>query len=215
MESRTSSAPLLSRIKSWQLVGLGISGWIALYSVAILTWGAGSNLIGNTQGGCFAITMTLAGLEARRLKKKDSSPADSLQWISGITTEEVNQTIVQFVKRQAFRVEKSHQSEASMGFAVRAVKAGRTFVFETSRWKEPVIYLPHAKTTEENRKKVLADLAIIVGAGKADDDVKIFVENHSVQLLIETDFKKMMNERPANKKLETSQTQSGSSNKSG
>src|ERR1035438_4416181 len=62
MEVR-NSAPLLSQVKSWQLVGLGITGWVTLYSAAIITWGTSSTIVGNTQGGFFAITMCLASLE--------------------------------------------------------------------------------------------------------------------------------------------------------
>ena len=65
-----SSSPLLSRIKSWQLVWLGISGWVALYSAAIISWGASSFIVGNAQGGCFATAMALAGVEARRVKRE-------------------------------------------------------------------------------------------------------------------------------------------------
>ena len=57
---KCASAPFLSRVKSWQLIGLGISGWCTLYSVAMITWGASSFKIGNAQGGCFAATMALA-----------------------------------------------------------------------------------------------------------------------------------------------------------
>src|ERR1700692_4295559 len=95
-----TSAPLLSRIKSWQLVGLGISGWVTLYSIAIIFWGASSFVIGNTQGGCFATAMTLAGVEVRRFQKANSFQLDPLQWIGVITTEQLNQTLAQNVKKQ-------------------------------------------------------------------------------------------------------------------
>jgi len=191
MKARTS-APLLSRVKSWQLVGLGITGWVTLYSVAIITSGTGSTIAGNTQGGLFAVTMGLAGLEAKRFKKGNLTPTDPLQWTSGITTEQLNQTITLIVQEQGFRVEAPHATEASMGFGARAVKAGRTMVFETGRWKEPVIDLHHAKTTDENRKKVLADFAILVGAGTPDEDTRIFVKTHPVQLLVGKELKNML-----------------------
>jgi hypothetical protein len=175
-----SSAPLLSRVKSWQLIGLGISGWVTLYSAAII--GTSSTIVGNTQGGLFAVTMTLAGIESRRFKKTRSIPANPLQWTNSVTTEQLNQTIVQLVEQQEFRVEKSHSSEATMGFGVRAVSAGRTWVFETGRWKERVIDLSRAQDAEENRKKVLADFAVIVGAGTPDEDTQIFVKTHPVQI---------------------------------
>src|SRR5271170_905257 len=124
MEVSISPPVLLSRIKSWQLVGLGISGWITLYSVAILTWGASCNLIGNAQGGCFATTMTLAGLEASRVKRRGSFPADPLQWIHGIPTEQLNQTLSRVMQKQEYQIEASHGLETEMGFGLRAVKAG-------------------------------------------------------------------------------------------
>ncbi|HZI32456.1 MAG TPA: hypothetical protein VFF11_08940 [Candidatus Binatia bacterium] len=198
MEARHPSAPLLSQIKSWQLVGLGISGWVTLYSVAIITWGAGSTLIGNTQGGCFAVTMTLAGLEARRFRKQGSPPPDDpLQWVNDFSTEQINQTISRAVAKQEFRVEPPHKIENATGFGVRAVNAGRTLVFETHRWKEPMIDLLHAQTTEENRRKVFADLAIIVGAGVVDEAARLFVRDHPLQLLIGEELKNLLdNENP-------------------
>lgn len=193
MDAQKSPGPLLSQIKSWQLVGLGISGWVTLYSVAMITWGSASTLVGNAQGGCFAITMTLAGVEARRFKKRSSAiPEDPLQWVSDFTTEQVNQTIARVVEKQDFRVEAPHQIENSMGFGVRAVNAGRTLVFETVRWKEPVIDLQHAQLTEENRRKVLADLAVIIGAGTADEAAQLFVKSHPLQLLLGLELKEIL-----------------------
>lgn len=184
-----TSAPLLSRIKSWQLVGLGISGWVTLYSAAIIFWGASSFVIGNTQGGCFATAMTLAGVEVRRFQKANSFPLDPLQWIGGITTEQLTQTLAQNVKKQGLLVEAPYLVEADMGFGFRAVNAGRTLVYETGRWKESVIDLSHATTTEENRNKIRADLAIIVGAGTPDEDTKIFVKSHPLKLLVGKELK--------------------------
>lgn len=205
MDKRISApgpAPLLSRIKSWQFIGLGISGWCTLYSVAILSWGASSTIVGNSQGGCFAITMTLAGVEARRYQKGKSIPVDPLQWASMISTEHLNQVIAQVMQKREFRVERCQLVETEMGFGLRAVNGGRTLVFETERWKEPVIDLPHAQTTEANRQKVRADLAIIVGAGKPDEDAEAFVKNHSVQLLIGQELKAMLAvEKPPDKKV--------------
>jgi hypothetical protein len=188
MQAR-SSAPLLSRVKSWQLVGLGVSGWVTLYSAAII--GTSSTIVGNTQGGFFAVTMTLAGFEAKRFKKVRSTPADPLQWTSSITTEQLNRTITQLVKEQEFRVEATHPIEATMGFGVRAVSVGRTWVFETGRWKEAVINLPHAQATDENRKKVLADFAVIVGAGTPDEETRIFVRTHPVQIFAGHELKNL------------------------
>jgi hypothetical protein len=191
MEARIS-APLLSRVKSWQLVGLGISGWVTLYSAAVLTWGTSSTVIGNAQGGCFAVTMTLAGLEASRFKNRKLISTDPLQWASAITTEQLNQTITQVVQEQDYSIEAPHPSEVQMGFGVRAVHAGRTWVFETGRWKEPIIDLPHARNTEENRKRVFADYAVIVGAGTPDEDTRLFVKFHPVQLLVGKELKNML-----------------------
>jgi hypothetical protein len=184
-------APLLSRIKSWQLVWLGISGWVTLYSVAIIFWGASSFIVGNSQGGCFATAMTLAGVEVKRVQKGNSIPLDPLQWTDSITTEQLNQTLKQSLKKQEILVESLNSIEANMGFGLRAVNAGRTLVFETGRWKDPVIDLLHAKTTEENRSKIRADVAIIVGAGKPDEDTQIFVKAHPLKLLVGKELKEM------------------------
>jgi hypothetical protein len=203
MEAKIS-APLLNRIKSWQLVWLGISGWVTLYSVAIISWGASSFIVGNSQGGCFATAMTLAGVEVRRFQKGSSVPMDPLQWAGGITTQQLNQTLAQTLKQQKLLVEAPHPVEAGMGFGLRAVKAGRTLVFETGRWKEPVINLLHAKTTEENRSKIRADLAIIVGAGKPDEDTQAFVNTHKVKLLVGKELRDMFpDEKPPDKNIES------------
>lgn len=202
METRTSVAPLLSRIKSWQLVALGISGWLALYSMGMLTSNPKTRQTNNAQGGCFALTMTLAGLEVRRFKKRNAplpSPGNPLQWAHNVTTEQINFVIAQAVARQDFRVERPHRVEDSMGFGVRAVNAGRTLVFETERWKEAVVDLPHVQTTEENRRKVYADLAIIVGAGMADEAARDFVKKHSLQLLVGEELRNVFEtENPRN-----------------
>lgn len=196
-----TTAPLLSRVKFWQLVGLGISGWAALYSVAILSWGASSNVIGHAQGGCFAVTMTLAGLEARRYRKGGSISSDPFDWANGTTTEQLNLTIAHVIRRQDFKTEMPHPTESRMGFGVRAVKRGRTFVFETARWREPVIDLNHVQSTEENRKVILADLAIIVGAGTADEETQQFVKSHSLQLLVGKDLKNVLDAEQLSKRV--------------
>ena len=91
-----------------------------------------------------------------------------------------------------------------MGFGLRAVKAGRTLAFETGRWKEPVIDLLHAKTTEENRSKIRADLAIIVGAGKPDEDTQAFVKTHKVKLLVGKELRDMFpDEKSPDENLES------------
>jgi hypothetical protein len=183
------STPILSRVKSWQLVGLGISGWVTLYSAAIISWGASSFVVGNAQGGSFAAVMTLAGRETRRLRR-----GSSMDWVTGITAEQLNQTLTQAMQKNQLQLEALHPIEADMGFGLRAVKAGRTFLFETARWKESVIDLLHAKTTEENRNKTNADFAIIVGAGTPDEDTKIFVNNHPVKLLVGNELKNLFAE---------------------
>ena len=186
------SAPLLSRIKSWQLIGLGVSGWITLYSVALITWSSNSTIIGNAQGGCFAAAMTLASMESRRHKNGGTTQADPLQWINAINTDQLNQILAQVMEKQEFRVETLHSNESEMGFGVRAVNAGRTWIFETGRWQEPVIDLHHVITTEENRKKILADLAIIVGTGTPDEAAEIFVKTHPIQLVTGEEFRNML-----------------------
>jgi hypothetical protein len=192
------SAPLLSRLKSWQLVGLGVSGWCTLYSVAVLTWGASSALVGNTQGGCFAAAMTLAGVETRRYRKNGAAPENALQWADGIPTVNLNHTLARVMQSRDFRIESCPPSQIEMGFGVRAVNAGRTIVFETARWKEPVIDLPHAQATEENRKRASADLAIIVAAGMADEAAREFVEKKPLQLLLGQELKDILStQKPA------------------
>lgn len=187
-----SSAPLLSRVKSWELVGLGISGWIAIYSAAVISWGASSFIIGNAQGGCFAATMTLAGLEVRRYKKGSLVAPDPLKWADGITIRQLNQSISQSLMFKRFRVEAPHPTEAEMGFGLRAIIAGRTVVFETDRWKEPVIDLLHARTTDENRKAARADIAVLVGAGTPDEDTEIFVKTHPIKLMVGQELKNLL-----------------------
>ena len=187
-----SSAPLLSRVKSWELVGLGISGWIALYSAAVISWGASSFIIGNAQGGCFAATMTLAGLEARRFKQASLVPNNPFQWADGITTSQLNQSISLSLTFKRFRVEAPHPTEAKMGFGLRAIIAGRTVVFETERWKEPVIDMLHAKTTDENRKAARADIAVLVGAGTPDEDTEIFVKTHPIKLMVGQELQNLL-----------------------
>lgn len=186
------SAPLLGRVKSWQLIGLGISGWCTLYSIAIITCGASSALIGNAQGGCFAATMTLASLEAKRFKNGISIAADPLQWLNGVSTEQINQSVAQFLQKREFKIEACQQVETEMGFGVRAVNSGRTLVYETGRWQEPVIDLAHAQTTEENRIKVSADLAIIVGVGNPDEDAMAFAKSRPLNFLAGEDLKEML-----------------------
>jgi hypothetical protein len=191
-KSASVSAPILSRVKSWQLVGLGLSGWCTLYSIALITWGASSAMVGNTQGGCFAATMTLASFEARRYRKSCSPPVDPLAWTQGVTTERINQTIAKEMEKREFRVEPCRPTDTEMGFGVRAVNSGRTMVFETGRWQEPVIDLNHAQSTEENRKKASADLASIVGAGKPDENAVLYVQTRPVQFLVDKELQQLL-----------------------
>lgn len=191
---KTANAPLLSRVKSWQFIGLGLSGWCTLYSVALLTWGASSTLIGNAQGGCFAATMTLASLEARRYRKCLVNSADSLDWTGGISTEHLNRTLAEFLQQREFRVEHCRQTELEMGFGVRGVNTGRTVLFETARWKEAVIDLEHVQTTEENREKLHASLAVIVGAGQPAETAEDYVKTHDLQLLVGQELKDLLKE---------------------
>jgi len=189
----TASAPLLTRVKSWQLVGLGLTGWCTLYSIALLTWGPCSLLVGNAQGGCFAASMTLAGFEARRYKK---GPAVTVDPFTGVTVLQINQAITRAAQKHSFRIEPLHRTELSMGFGVRAVSAGRTLVFETSRWQEPVIDLVRVQGTEENRKKVFADMAVIVGSGTPDENALAFVVMHPIQFLTGEELREMLAANP-------------------
>jgi hypothetical protein len=118
----------------------------------------------------------------------------------------LNRALAQNLQAQELRVEAPHRSEASMGFGLRAVKAGRTLIYETARWKEPVIDLLHAQATEENRKKTLADLAIIVGAGKPDADTRMFVNAHPMKLLVGQELKDLF--RDENQPVENIETPS-------
>lgn len=183
------SSPLLARVKSWQLVGLGLTGWCTLYSVALLSWGASSAVVGNVQGGCFAATMTLASFEVKRYRKSAPGPADPF---AGLTAQHLNLALLQVAASQAHRIEPLHSTETAMGFGVRTVSAGRTLVFETGRWNEPVIDVSHVQTTDENRKKVYADLAVIVGTGVPDEEARAYVETHPVQLLIGKELAAML-----------------------
>jgi len=193
------ASPLLRRVKSWQLVCLGISGWVTIYSVAIIYWGASSFVVGNAQGGSFAAVMALSGVEARRRQKGSVNP---LQWAEGITTEQLNVALTRCVQKNELLLESLHPREAQMGFGLHAVKAGRTFLFETGRWKEPVIDLPHIKSTEENRSKSNADFAVIVGAGTPDEDTRIFAKTHPVKLLVGEELKAIFIEEESPEKSE-------------
>lgn len=200
MDKKTS-APLLSRIKSWQFVGLGISGWCTLYSVALITWS--SALIGNVQGGCFAATMTLAGREAKRFQRSVSG-SDPLAWAAGVSTDQVNQAFAQALQKAGLRVEACHATEAKLGFGVRVVVTGRTLVYETGRWQEPVIDLAHAEATEENRKKVSADMAFIVGVGRPDEAAQVFAQSHPVDFFVGEELEDLLKaETPPAKKLDS------------
>jgi hypothetical protein len=200
MEKR-DSAPLLSRVKAWQLIGLGISGWCTLYSVAILTWGASSFFIGNAQGGCFAATMALAGVEAKRHKKVMIKPVESLEWTGAITTEYLNQSITAILRTREFVIEASKPSEKEMGFGVRGVNSGRTVVFETARWKEPLIDLQHVRNTEENRRNVCANHAVIVSVGSPDEEARAFVQNCPIEFFGGDQLKEMLaGEKPDSEK---------------
>jgi len=196
------SAPLLTRVKSWQLVGLGLTGWCALYSIALLTFGPGSLIVGNAQGGCFAATMTLAGFEARRYRKKPVAVAVVDPFL-GVTIIQLNQMIARTAQKNGFRIEPLHRTEMQLGFGVRLVSAGRTLVFETNRWQEPVIDLVHLQDTEENRKKVYADLAVIVGRGMPDENALAFVQTHPIQFLVGKELEEIVQtEKTAEKPAE-------------
>jgi cation transport ATPase len=158
----------------------------------MINWSSWRVVVGNAQGGCFASVMTLAGVEVRRLKRSNREAAEHLNWIGSLTTGQINSTLAQAIQRQEFRVETPSLVETQAGFGVRAVSAGRTVVFETARWNEPVIGLDHAMTTEENRRKVLANLAVIVGVGIPNEEVNTFIQSHPIQLLVEDEFKSMM-----------------------
>jgi hypothetical protein len=197
-----ATSPLLGRIRIWQLfVGLGISGWCALYSVAVVSWGASSVLVGNTQGGCLAMAMTLAGVEARRQQRRSAGTPNPIAWAQAIAVDRLNQTITRLLQNSGSRVERCRPLEIELGFGVRAVSVGRTLVFETARWQEPVIDLPHVQDTEANRVKVAADLAIIVGAGNPDEEARLYVEARPLQLLTGDELKRLLDENRENKKI--------------
>lgn len=160
-----------------------------MYSVALLTCGPASLIVGNAQGGCFAASMTLAGIEARRHRKTAVVVVDPF---SGVTVVRLNQMITRAAQKHAFRIEPLHRTEMQLGFGVRAVSSGRTLVFETGRWQEPVINLVRVQGTEENRKRVYADLAIIVGAGVPDENALAFVQTHPIQFLGGKELEEML-----------------------
>jgi hypothetical protein len=157
----------------------------------VITGGASSFRIGHAQGACFAAAMILAGVEARRYKKPLAAAVNPLQWASAISTEHLNQAVAQAVLQREFRVEPCAPLETELGFGVRAVNSGRTMVFETARWQESVIDVPHVQTTEENRIKVAAARAIIVGAGNPDPEARIFARAHPVSFLCGKELKEL------------------------
>lgn len=186
------SPKLLMQTKSWQLICLGVSGWLALYGAAMTNWPAWRNLVGNSQGGCFAIVMSLAGVEVKRFKRRQLADDENLRWASCLTTAQINAHLAQVIQSQDFRVEPPGPEEAQAGFGVLTVNAGRTVAFETDRWREPVIDIEHAVHTDENRKKIRAHLAVIVGIGEPAAAVSEFTKTHPVQLLAGNEFKRMM-----------------------
>jgi hypothetical protein len=189
MISSIASAPILFRVKAWQLIGLGFTGWVTIYSIALINWATCGRVIANAQGGCFAATMALAGIEARRLKRNRLADGhDVLHWADNIPVFQLNHTLDQIQKKNGFISELLGCQETEMGFGVRTVKEGRTIVFETSRWKEPVIDLQHAKSTDENRRMARADMAVIVSIGVPAEDTKQFVKSVPVKLLIGDDL---------------------------
>lgn len=207
------SAPFLRQIKSWQLVCLGISGWVTLYSAAILHWGACSFVVGNTQGGSFAAVMALASREARRLQRGSLS---LVQWAGGISHEQLNQALATKLQADELLIESLHPTEAGMGFGLRAVKAGRTFLFETARWKESVIDLLHARTTDRNRELANADFAVIVGVGTPDEETRIFANSHPMKLLVGEELKAIFDhENPAEKGAQNGPASSSGRDQSG
>lgn len=192
--AKNLSAPLLSRVKSWQLVGLGLTGWCTLYSMALLTFGPASFLVGNAQGGCFAVSMTLAGVEARRVRKNLSAPADTLAWAGAVTTEQLNQAIAQSLREQEYRLEPVRESDREMGFGVRSVNSGRTMIFETAHWKKTSIDAGHVQTTDENRIKAHAQYAVIVALGKPDEAAKQLAKTRPLDFIGQEQIKKILSE---------------------
>ena len=83
--------------------------------------------------------MTLASLEASRHKKRGSTPTDPLQWTSNVSTAQLNQILARTMEKREFRVEPCHRLEIELGFGLRVINTGRTMVFETARWKDPVV----------------------------------------------------------------------------
>jgi hypothetical protein len=177
-------APLLRRVKFWQLTTFGFSGWCALYSAALLNWGNWRNLVGHAQGGCFAVTMTLAGVTARRHQRDAANSADPFQWAATISTEQINALLARTMTKREFYVETCQPAEIQRGFGVRAINSGRKMVFETSHWQEQVVNLEHVQTAETNRLAVQAELAVIVGVGIADEAAQNFVRTHPLRLLL-------------------------------
>jgi hypothetical protein len=146
--------------------------------------------------------MTLASFEARRYRRGGFTPVDPLQWTGAIPTEHLNLTLAQVLQQKAFRVELCQPVEVELGFGVRGVNAGRTIVFETGRWKEAVIDLPHVQSTEENRKRVFADVAFIDGAGKPDEAAEMFVKTRPLDFLVGQELKDMLQaDKPQIKKV--------------
>ena len=55
-----------------------------------------------------------------------------------------------------------------------------------------MVDLPHAEATEENRKKGLANLAVIVSQGVPSDDAKNFVRSRPLRFLCGEELKDMV-----------------------
>jgi hypothetical protein len=174
------------------LAALGFSGWCALYSAALLNWGACRALVGHAQGGCFALTLTLAGVAARRYQESLPKPADPLALASLLTTGQITALLERRMARREYRVEPSQGREIELGFGLRAINTGRTILFETARWQESVVDLEHVQITEANRVAAAADLAVVVGVGAADEAARSFVKSHPVRLLLGHELQDMV-----------------------
>jgi hypothetical protein len=64
-----------------------------------------------------------------------------------------------------------------------------------------VIDLGHVQITEENRKIVHADLAIIVSAGNPDEAAKMFAETRPINFLVGQELKNILNAQKPDVKI--------------
>jgi hypothetical protein len=136
---REPSAPILNRIAGWQLLALGLGGWVALYSSATVNFQKGlAELTGHAQGVCFACVMVLGGGEARKRKRARDHKAklnNALKWVGEMSDTRFEEQLSMHFHRLEYRLESMDDAHRAMGFGLRVVRDGRTTFVHTGFWR--------------------------------------------------------------------------------